>query len=46
MILVNKALNHVFSCYASMFQIANNENYDLRSNNEMRMLSKRHEKRF
>ena len=35
--LVNKALNHM--C-ASMFQITNNENYNLRSNNKMLMLSK------
>ena len=39
--LVNKALNHMCSpAIASMFQITNNENYNLRSNNKMLMLSK------
>ena len=39
--LVNKALNHMCSpAIGSMFQITNNENYNLRSNNKMLMLSK------
>ena len=39
--LVNKALNHMCpAAIASMFQITNNENYNLRSNNKMLMLSK------
>ena len=39
--MVNKALNHMCPpAITSMFHIANNENYDLRSNNKMLMLSK------
>ena len=39
--LVKKALNHMCPpAIASMFQITNNENYNLRSNNKMLMLSK------
>ena len=39
--LVNKALNHMWPpAIASMFQITNNENYNLRSNNKILMLSK------
>ena len=39
--LVNKALNHMCPpAITSMFQIAKNENYDLRSNNKTLMLSK------
>ena len=39
--MVNKALNHRCPpAITSMFHIANNENYDLRSNNKMLMLSK------
>ena len=39
--MVNKALNHMCPlAITSMFHIANNENYDLRSNNKTLMLSK------
>ena len=39
--IVNKALNHMCPpAITSMFHIANNENYDLRSNNKTLMLSK------
>ena len=39
--MVNEALNHMCPpAITSMFHIANNENYDLRSNNKMLMLSK------
>ena len=39
--IIDKALNHMCpSAITSMSHIANNENYDLRSNNKTLMLSK------